>query len=295
MQSRHLLCLSLSVVFLVAPGGLVSPAYSQDSGPVTISLHSEVVVDDALVTLAYIAKLNGGTEAMRRRLANLDIAEFKLGSAHTAVLREQVRFRLLLAGMTETQFHLSGAQRVIISESDEAATVRKILSAAKRSLLAEYPGDATQLTLTPKKGVYVPNVQLRQGERVQFEARVKGPVPHVGSARLEIALVVSGKVREVVPVTFEIDAPQIATVGGKDKSAIRPALFTVPVSENRDFLIRSKDNVKIVAYIGSARIEALGEAQQDGRLGEIIRVRNVESNRVVHGRVDAGGLVLVDY
>jgi flagellar basal body P-ring formation protein FlgA len=263
---------------------------------VTIALHTEVVVDDSLVTLAQIAKLSGGTETTRRRLGNLDIAEFKLGSAHMAVLSEQVRFRLLLSGMAETQFRLSGAHRTIVMESAEPATVRKILAAAQQGLLAEYPGDAAQLTLIPGKGVNVPSVELRKGERVRFEASAKTPIPRAGTARLEVALVVSGKVREVVPVTFEIASPPISpTSMAKDKSSVRPAFYAVPASDNRDFLIKSKDNVKIVAYIGNARIEALGEAQQDGRLGEIIRIRNIESNRVVHGRVEAGGLVLVDY
>jgi flagellar basal body P-ring formation protein FlgA len=292
MKRCQLLILGLSVVMLGVPGA----ALTQESGPVAIALHSEVVVDDSLVTLAQIAKLSGGTETARRRLGYLDITEFKLGCAHMTVLSEQVRFRLLLAGMTETQFRLSGAQRTIIMESDEPATLRKVLAAAQQGLLAEYPGDPAQLTLIPGKGVNVPSVELRKGERLRFEASAKTPIPRAGTARMEVALVVSGKAREVVPVTFEIAAPQISpTSVAKDKSGVRPAFYTVPASDNRDFLIKSKDNVKIIAYIGNARIEALGEAQQDGRLGEIIRIRNIESNRVVHGRVEAGGLVLVDY
>ena len=53
--------------------------------------------------------------------------------------------------------------------------------------------------------------------------------------------------------------------------------------------------MKLVARIGSAFIEAVGKAQQDGRVGQVIRVRNIDSNRIVHGRVDASGIVLVDY
>ena len=51
----------------------------------------------------------------------------------------------------------------------------------------------------------------------------------------------------------------------------------------------------VVAVIGSAQVVASGEAQHDGRLGDIIRVRNVESNRTVSGRVEAAGVVTVEY
>ena len=51
--------------------------------------------------------------------------------------------------------------------------------------------------------------------------------------------------------------------------------------------------VKVVAYIGPVRIEASGEAMQEGRTGEVIRVRNIESSRVVHGRIDEHGWVVV--
>ncbi len=53
--------------------------------------------------------------------------------------------------------------------------------------------------------------------------------------------------------------------------------------------------MKIVAILGAARVEAMGEAQQDGKIGQIIRVRNVESNRIVHGRIEASGIVTVEY
>jgi hypothetical protein len=276
---------------------LMPSAQAQDTDPVFVTLRSEAVVDDSLVTLAHVAKLTGGTEAARRRLGNLDVAEFRLGSADMVVRSEQVRFRMLLAGLDETQFRLGGAKQTLVMESDEPASVRKILAVAQQTLGANYPGNLAHATFTPGRGVNVPSVELRRGERVHLEANIKGPVARAGIARLDVAVMVGGKVREIVPVSFEIDTVDAAgpSAEARGKSGIRPAAFTGPAVEERDFVIKAKDNVKIIAQIGAARIEALGEAQQDGRLGEIIRVRNIESNRIVHGRVEAGGLVLVDY
>src|SRR5438105_1859879 len=87
--------LGLLVIWLAGSSTLSA----QGMGPVNIVLLSEAVVDDSLVTLEQIARLNGGPEALRKRLGRLDVAEFKLGAAQTTVLSDHVRFRLLLAGV----------------------------------------------------------------------------------------------------------------------------------------------------------------------------------------------------
>jgi flagella basal body P-ring formation protein FlgA len=263
--------------------------------PVTIELVPQAVIDDSLIALDQVARLSGGSDSVRKRLTKLDIAEFKLGTDHMTVLGDQVRFRLLLAGLDASAFHLQGARRTIVLESDEPATLRKVLRAAEDSLRAHYPGAAGAL-FTVNRAVTVPPVELRPGEQVRFEARVKGPVPIAGRAVVEVALVVDRKTREVVPVSFEIAEPEQSTANvAKERPGVRTALYTAPVPDGRGVLIKARDNVKIVALIGTARVEALGEAQQDGRAGEVIRVRNVESNRIVFGRVEAGGMVVVDY
>ena len=60
-------------------------------------------------------------------------------------------------------------------------------------------------------------------------------------------------------------------------------------------LVKPRDLVKIVARLGGLSVTALGEAQQEGREGDRIRVRNVDSKKEVVGRVIGRGLVDVDF
>ena len=268
---------------------------AQGSAPVTIVLLPEVVVDDTLVTLEQVAKLSGGPDFLRQRLGKLDVAEFKLGAAYATVSAQQVGFRILLAGVDESQVALRGAQRTLIVESQEPATLRKILTSAEQTLRAQCAGGAADLNLAPHRGVNVPVIELRAGERVRFQAKVKAPLPRAGRVLVDVALTVNGKVREVVPVFFEVaelETPARSAV--QERSAIRPAGYSAPLA-GRDILVKARDNVKLIANVGTARLEALGEALQDGRVGEVIRVRNVESSRVIHGRVQPSGMVLVEY
>ncbi len=62
-----------------------------------------------------------------------------------------------------------------------------------------------------------------------------------------------------------------------------------------EVVIKTRDSVKLIAVIGSLRLIASGEALEDGKIGQIIRIRNTESNRVVSGRVMARGTVEVDH
>lgn len=50
-------------------------------------------------------------------------------------------------------------------------------------------------------------------------------------------------------------------------------------------VVKQRDVIRLVARAGNLTISATGEALQDGRTGQMIRVRNVDSKAVVTGRV----------
>ena len=60
-------------------------------------------------------------------------------------------------------------------------------------------------------------------------------------------------------------------------------------------VIRKGELVKIFAIRGPMRISTTGIAARDGRTGEIIRVKNVSSSKYVYCRVDAPGIVSVEF
>src|SRR5436305_13685023 len=112
------------VLAVLAPWlqGPSARAQGPATGTVTIVLAAEAVIDDSLITLEQIATLKGGADSLRRRLAKIDIAEFRLGATHAVVLSEQVGFRLLLAWSDSNRFALRGARRPIVMDGEEPAT-----------------------------------------------------------------------------------------------------------------------------------------------------------------------------
>lgn len=66
---------------------------------------------------------------------------------------------------------------------------------------------------------------------------------------------------------------------------------------NRDQSIRIKraDRVKILGRIGNLAVTVSGEAMQDGRLGDTIRVQNTESKSIVQGKIISAEEVEIAY
>ena len=90
-------------------------------------------------------------------------------------------------------------------------------------------------------------------------------------------------------------------VGATVKRSVRP-LLPVKMSDAESsrstanaVLVKRRDRVRMVAKIGSHSISTTGEAQQEGRLGDTIRLQNIESKSFVQGRVTAANEVEITY
>ena len=68
----------------------------------------------------------------------------------------------------------------------------------------------------------------------------------------------------------------------------------IPKNTKQEPLIGVRDRVQIVAHTRGLRISTLGEALEAGRKGEVIRVRNVNSKKVLQARVVSRQEVLVN-
>jgi flagella basal body P-ring formation protein FlgA len=94
--------------------------------------------------------------------------------------------------------------------------------------------------------------------------------------------------------------PKDVGAGRKAKRAIAAGQMVPPaavesVAANNPVLVKQRDLVKLVARVGNLRVTALAEAEQDGRAGDLVRVRNVDSKKEVVGRVIGRGLVEVEF
>lgn len=69
----------------------------------------------------------------------------------------------------------------------------------------------------------------------------------------------------------------------------------VAVESPNAAVIRANDLVHLIANVGSLQVKTRGEALQDGRIGQSIQVRNLDSKNIVIGKVVDGSTVEVSY
>lgn len=257
---------------------------------IVIILQPDAVVEDSVIYLDQIAKVTG-SGPLRQRIAKLDVGELKVGVERVAISAEQVRFRLLLAEIDSARFRVSGSKQTQVRESDAPITPRKIVAAAEEVVRLRYPGNRANATFAAQNRVILPTISLTPTDRVRFEAKVRGSVPLDGRARAEVTILVNGEPREFIAVTVDVvELDPIVQVAAK---GLRTDVKPIAPAPKAEVIVKTRDTVKMVQYLSVGRLETLGEAQQDGRLGEMIRVRNIASNRVVVGRVEALGVVVV--
>jgi hypothetical protein len=274
------------------------PSLLRAEEAVVIVLRPEAVPQDSVVTLADVAVLSGGSSRVREKLARLDVAD----AATVGVVRltqPEVRYRLLLAGYTDRQFQLQGSPITFLRVSCGEVSEKSLLEAARKVILQRLPGMVERLTLAPAEPIVVPAVSVGVGQRIRLQGYLPtGKVP-LGRVSVAVAIFVNGERREVVPVHLDV-APRAEGAGeswrglAQVPDSLTPVAIVNPTPTEGPVLIKNRDVVRMIANVGTASFVVSGEAMQDGRSGQAIRVRNVDSNKMVHARVVGTGIVEVD-
>jgi flagellar basal body P-ring formation protein FlgA len=105
--------------------------------------------------------------------------------------------------------------------------------------------------------------------------------------------------RPVESLRDYLSSPE-AVAGKRARQALLPGRILTAVDVEDDGhevtppLVRRGEAVKLLVRLGPVNVMATGEALQDGRVGQSVRVRNTDSKQVVLGRVTERSLVEVD-
>lgn len=247
------------------------PARAADA--VVVVLPARSTVDSAVVTLGKIAKIHGGDEKQRAKIAAIDLVErSKKETKETAITitKRQVELRLMLAGFAEGDVLVGGAESVAVVQERKTVPADETLAVARKALAAQFPNpEDLKFELAMPLVVKLP--EIAADDAVNISA-----VPHssnvkIGRVQMDITIKINGETKLAFPAHFEV-------------KPLRP----------EPILVKALQPVAMTARVGSILVEAAGEAMQDGRMGEMIQVRNTTSKKVIRGRVTAPGKVEID-
>ncbi|MBC2711731.1 MAG: flagellar basal body P-ring formation protein FlgA [Desulfosarcina sp.] len=317
-------CLILMfVVFLSSPA-----AFSSDG--ICLTLKAAVAVDQAAIRLSDIATLTGASEMQLKTLGATVVARSPQPGQIRFVGIDYIRIRLKQAGADTASMIFKGPQDVRITRQAAKLPIRRIERAVETAIRSRMPWkneDVTISGITFDETIHLPTGKL------SYRIVPNRNEDYLGRTILALHLFVDGEpVRKVwVNATISVMADVVTAIRplGKhqhielaDLSVERRDLVELPsdtVSRIEDALgnratrmiypgsvlqssmisspplVKRGDIVKIIANIGSMTITATGMVKQQGRKGEMVRVVNTDSRRIITARVTGPGAVAVDF
>ncbi|MCP4339569.1 MAG: flagellar basal body P-ring formation protein FlgA [Desulfobulbaceae bacterium] len=301
-------------------------AFVQNVDALEITFQSSGSVDESVIRLGDIAGLDEESE-MARALASLIVGQAP-SPGKTSSLRSLSIKEFLISSQSLPQGILwSGSPTVTVLRRAVTVGPEKI-----QTIIAEYLKE-NQNNLPDAEIRFVPSslplpFTLPTGDLTHEILPSKPGI--LGSSRFSIIFRVSDKVVKNMSVRGKVEAlaDVVVSVGPlKKKQILRPQHLTTtlmdigsrtnPVLDFDDLLgkklkkslragspvllsmvetlpvVQKGERVKIVINSGPLHISATGIARSDGIKDQMIRVQNINSNKIVHCRVTAPGLVEV--
>ncbi len=270
----RLSCVRSFAVLIVALSGSVAGA----TDPVVVELPEQAVARSSIVTIGDIARVSGGDAAARDRVARLDVAELKPRDPSAGVTRGVLEFRIQLAGIDPAGVVMTGADRVVVTVARRAVTAEEVVAAARAELVRwlPFPPDAATIELTRPVTVRLPEVPV--GEVVTIRAQPRSPSIGPGRTQMDVTVAVGGETLLSLAVLFEVK------LAGATPAPAGPA----------EVLVKPRQRVTMVVRLGATNVTAVGEAQQAGSLGQSVVVQNVDSKKLITGRVTGPGTVEIE-
>jgi flagella basal body P-ring formation protein FlgA len=311
-------------------------AAQTDSDGVVVELRPSSMVGQRTVTLDAIANIRGGDQVLRQQIGQLDVVELPEIGKSSSVSREQVAFRIQLAGIDRSRFRVEGQAETLISLEIAEWTAEQVQAAAEKAIALRLGVDRGDIEYRLVQPVRLPPSQVPPAGDLEFAADVRMQGKPLGRVAVEVGIVVNKERTGSIPVVLEVACYQKVAVAARrlengevlQSDAIRAERMLVHGGDNYvvfadnllgqhllrpiqpgqvltsgdieltaaedPVLVKTHDNVKLVANVGNMRITVFGEALQEGRGGQMIRVRNIDSNRTVVGRVVGRGTVEVE-
>jgi flagellar basal body P-ring formation protein FlgA len=319
---------SLIQVFLLVSSLIASPTagISVDQAQVQIHLPREIAVQESTLTLGSVAVVRGDP-ALVETVQRIGLGTLVVPGQKVTIDRTTITSRLASSGIASSQVTFTGANQVVVGRSGHTLLGADLAEAARQFLLKTPACDGSAVI----EVVSAPKDLVIDGNHpdMQLVPRLAQASRSAGSVRVHVAAV-SGKdevagqdvllrlryrYRKVVaaedlskgtPLSAQNVRIEEGLADQAQPSDWRPPYGRVlkrTVADNTEIrddgltdpviavTIKRNDLVVIRVERPGLLITAQGKAMTDGRIGEIVKVRNMDSNRIVLAKVKADGSV----
>ena len=308
---------------------LMSPAAFSSDGT-CITLNAAALVEADSVRLSDIATVTGISQDQLNAVGATIVARSPQPGQTRFVDIDYIRIRLKQAGIDTTSMTFNGAPDVRVTRQAATLPTQRIRQAVEMAIRSRMPWKNEDVTIG--EIVLDEAIQLPTG-RLTYRIETSRNEDYLGRMIVALHLLVDGEpVRKVwVNTTISVMADVVTVIRPLGKHAyIQLGDLTVERRDLSDLssdtvsriedalgnrttrmiyprtvlqssmfvsppLVRRGDIVKIVANAGPMTITATGMVKQQGGKGEMVRVVNTDSNRIITARVTGPGAVEVNF
>ncbi|HEY1188604.1 MAG TPA: flagella basal body P-ring formation protein FlgA [Gemmata sp.] len=268
---------------LVAAVAVLATAGARAADPVVVELNASASVGTTLVTVGDVARVTGGDAGTRERVAKIDLAELKARDHGAAIGRLSLGYRLELAGYDGNAVRVVGAERVTVTQSRRTVTSEEVLAAARAELLRlspSTPGLAVELA----QPIVVKLPEVPAYERVSITARPHGST----TGRVQMDVLITCGTEKLLGLAVHLNV--------KDPARVVQAVGMGVAANPNEVLVKARQRVEVSINSGGLKVIMVGEAQQDGRLGQTIQVLNTnpDSKKMVAAKVTGPGKLEIE-
>ena len=293
----------------------------------TVSLKDRVETLAKQIYLKDIAELRGADAELLERLQNLQVGELPVFGVAKGYTKYDV-IRLLRKLKIDTKkVEFEGALKTLVSQPVQKITGQQILEEAKRFVLENAPKNDTEISVTVKS--QVPDLLFPEGE-LSYQWSVLSGENFRGSVVLGLNLIQNGEVKKTLSLSCVVRVFGSVRTASRDlqkgailsegdfeltnqdlthgsvlaiseeafvgKMLLRPLKQGAALSQEflcAPLLIKKGKMLQLLVEEGPLKMTATGKALEDGTLGGAISAKNLDTGKVVLGRVLNSDTLLV--
>lgn len=293
--------------------------------PCTIQLQAQVLIRNATPVLSDIAGLRGSDEMLVKKLGQIPLGP--VTEART-ISRADILALVLKVARYAGQVEVTGAgfTRIVLEQrTPEAAEIEALLKAHLVSVTAWREEEIEIRSIDNLHSISLPAgaVQLRISSRgvpanfrrmllsveaslagksvrnfwVKADVRVRARVVQAVRRIPFRSVLAAGDLREAECEIADPRAGYIRSLDAVIGSIAKRALIEGEVLTQRSVepasLVRSGETVRLTASVNGTQVSTLVRALQNGKLGDRIKVRNIDSDRALFAFVTGRGEVRI--
>jgi flagella basal body P-ring formation protein FlgA len=313
--------LSTAAVLLMAALPLL--AEEAPSAALRVHVPRTMKIDSDTIKLGEVCVLRSSDEELSAKAAAIPLGRAPFVKEEIRIDRNTILSRLAANGIASSSVTLTGAQTVVVTRNESVVDGAELVHAAEAFLAEDRPlPPQTQWKLQGP----VPDLAIHAKEEITLECRLKKDNAQ-GNPRVEVAVfsgrnqlearelaftlchqvrritatkeILSGDMItpenvKVETIASEVPLPWVSPFGMTAAQRIGSgAVINLASLKQPQVAIAVRRGQTVVMKIEGAGfvVTTLGQVADDGKPGDCVKVRNIDSNRMVIARVNADGTV----